>query len=556
MFKKAHRRPSGEQDTPHSIMLFSTHSTEVAQILEDVRGKHKRIQSLKFINSVIRFERSEIRGPVALLKLASFEDPQVSDSTIFREIGLDIQEYIKRYFDPRIQRSCSAIYLHLDHGTTPSLIAQRNFRAVHQLCQMLGLRDFSLFIMSTSSQESSSRSNMLDRPLFGATEDLNLWKECLAFQTIQPINQLVRLSLERRRGPPYTGIDQPLTKDNLNACFRQVESSFFAGVQAARASLVGEMDRARQDCQKAEDAAQAAEKMLHDISSQHNTLLQRMNIRDNTEISDVVHQFRGLNDDIDGFSLEVAQIIPKECFERHPSCINCYNPDGLRRFLNQPGSPLLLLESRTGAPMMTRQFLELFTAAVICWILCAHIFQPFYPLSPSDTKGFASFDTFTAVYNELRLQHQQMASAKWRIETYSSLLKLDSMQDRRVADISAHAAAMINSASTHLFNVEITDLATRTRLVKLVSRAIRLNHTIKAEVAHAGDIHTRYIHYNDEYDGSWMEVLDAKKGDPVPKHIVSMYGLGVYLTKAVGGGKEPESTVLLKAVVSSEDIYS
>ncbi|KAG9073792.1 hypothetical protein FS749_014683 [Ceratobasidium sp. UAMH 11750] len=410
--------------------------------------------------------------------------------------------------------------------------------------------------MSPSSQESSVRSNVLQHSHFRTMEDLDLWEERLAFKNTQPVNRFVRLFLKHRQGIAFTEVDQRLTKQSLNGCFRQVGTEFFAGVQEGRANLVGEVDRARHDFQKAADAAQAAEKSLHDITTKHNSLLQHLNIRDNTELSDIVHRFRGLNDEIDGVSLEVAQLIPNEYFERHPNCTTCINPSGLRRLLNQPGDPLLLLESRTGRPMMTRQFLELFIASAICWTLCVDIFWPFYPLSPGVPKASARFETLTAVYNDLRLQNQQIASAKWRIETYASLVKLDSMCDGRVADISAQIAAIINSATTHLFGVEIKHLATRPRLIKLVTRALGLNHTIKAEVAHAGDIWVEYFHFNQEYDDAHMKVLDAKKGDPLPKHIVSTCGLGVSLTKAVGGGKEPESTILLKAVVSSEEIYS
>ncbi|KAG9086410.1 hypothetical protein FRC06_003100, partial [Ceratobasidium sp. 370] len=306
----------------------------------------------------------------------------------------------------------------------------------------------------------------------------------------------------------------------------------------------------------AEDAAQAAEKALHDITTQHNSLLQHLNIRDNTELRDVVHQFRGLNDDIDSFSLEVAQTIPNEDFERYPDCRNCCHPDELREWLGESSRPRLLLESRAGVPMATRQFLELHTASAICWTLCTHIFCPFYLLNPGDRKDSAQFKTLAAVYSDLRLQNQQMVCAKWRIETYSSLVKLDSMRDRRVTDISAHVAAIIDSATTHLFGGKIIHLANHPRLVKLVTRALNLNHVIKATVALAGDIHVGYFPLDHEYDDSRMEVLDAKAGDPPPKHIVSTCGVGVCLTKAVGGGKEPELAVLLRAVVSSEEVYS
>ncbi|KAG8737816.1 hypothetical protein FRC10_007779 [Ceratobasidium sp. 414] len=407
--------------------------------------------------------------------------------------------------------------------------------------------------MSPSSQESSLHSNVLRHPPFRAMEDLDLWQKYLGFQDTQAVNQFIRLCL-KHRGAPCTMANHQMTEQSLGESFLQVDTDFFAGVREARASLVLEANQARHDLQKAKEAAQAAEEALQDVTTKHNSLLQHLNIRDNTELSDVVHQFRGLNDDIDGFSLEVAQILPQDRLERYPDCTRCHNPDGLRGLLNQP-SHLLLFQSRAGVPMAAQQFLELFTASVVCWALCVNIFGSFYPLSPGDPEVSAQFETLEAVYDELRLQNQQMASAKWRIETYSSLIKLDSMRDGRVAAISAHIAASINPAITHLFGVEIIDLANHPRLVKLVTRALDLNHMIKAEVTHAGDVHAGYFPFNNIYDDSCMKVMDAKKGAPLPKRIVSTCGLGVCLTKAVGGGKEPEFTVLLKAVVSSEDIY-
>ncbi|KAG9075477.1 hypothetical protein FRC06_010070, partial [Ceratobasidium sp. 370] len=493
--------------------------------------------------------------PVTLLKVASFENAEISDSFIFREIGLDLQDYTKRRIGSRTRHLFTAIYMHLDCDSTPSLIAQRNFRLVRRLCTMLRFPDPLLYVMSPHSQGPSSCLDTLQQRHFQVMEDLDLWKQYLAFQDARSFNQFVQLTVEHQGRASYAGPTHTISERTLGEAFRQVDVEYFTRLRDERAGLMREVDRAGRECQKARDAASVAEQTLADITLRHNSLLQHLNIRDNTELRDVVHQFRGLNDDIDSFSLEVAQIIPSDYFERYPDCANCHYPDGLRQSLSQFDRPLLLLESCTGMPMASRSFLELLTSSAICWGLTAYIFCPFYPLSPGDPKASAQLTLLEAVYKDLRLKDQQLACAKWRIETYSSLIKLDSMRDRRVADISTHVAAIINTAVFNLFGAEIDLLANRPRLVKLVTRALDLNHTIKAGVAYAGDIHTDYFSLNHEYDDSRMEVLDAKKGGPLPKYIVSTCGLGVYLTKAVGGGKEPESTVLLKSVVSSEDIY-
>ncbi|KAG9119682.1 hypothetical protein FRC07_005169 [Ceratobasidium sp. 392] len=507
------------------------------QMLRDIQGHHTRVPSAKFIDRVIEINSSKTQSAATILKVASFEDTRLSDSAIFQEIGLDLQEYVKTMY------------------TEKSLATQRNLRATRKLCQMLGILDFSLFVMSPTGQGSRSGDDAPHGLPFKAIEDSKTWQECLAVQD-QPLSQFARLALEHQRGTPYTGPSQKLTEETLEEAFHQVDIEFFSGLREERAGLISDLNRLRIEFKKAEDAAQAKENSLQALATQHNSLLQHLNVRDNTELSDLVHQFRSLNEDIDGLSLGIAQIIPDKHFEQHPDCAKCYNPPGLRQWLSGSERSLpSLLKSRTGVPMGTRQFLELLSASIICQSLCLHVFQPFYPTSPSNQKGFDQTKVFTSVYKDLRLHGQQIATAKWRIDAYSSLVKLDSARDKFVAETSSYIATYINTAVVHLFGVEIADLSGYFRLTQLVTRALELNHRIKAEVAHAGDIHVEYFYLDQEYDDLRMTVLDYKKGDRLPSHIVCTCGLGVSLTKAVGEGRMPESTVLLKAVVASEQVY-
>ncbi|KAG8789530.1 hypothetical protein FRC12_013420 [Ceratobasidium sp. 428] len=548
-------RSSEERDNMHTIILFTKRSDEVDQMLSEVRGERTQISSLRYIDYVVRLGPSKARSSVTILKLASFENTQLSDFTVYCEVGFDIQDYVKKHINKQPQHSFSAIYLHLDSDLMPTLVTQRNFRAARQLCQTLGLLDFSLFVMSPTSQKSSFRRNTLQSSPFKEMEDSVLWNQHLAFSDSRPIGEFIDLALKHRQGSIYAGPTQALTGRTLVKSFCQVEVEHLSGLQEERVSLIQRVERAEAKCRKAEEAAQVAETALQTISAQHNSLLQHLNLRDNTELSDVVHQFRGLNEDIDGFSLELAGTMPDSHFEHYPDCARCHDPEALRKWFAVAHAPPLLFESSSSVPMPTRQFLELFIASFICEILCNWVFRPFCPIIPGNQRASVQIETFALVYERLRLCNQQITAAKWRIETYSSLIKLDSTRGGHVTETSLYIARVIETAVHHLLGVKVQDLADHTRLTQLVKRAYELNHRIKAEVAYAGDIHADYFQYDHEYDDARMKVLDSKKGDPLPVRIVSTCGLGVYLTKAIGGGKAPELAVLLKAIVASEQVY-
>ncbi|KAG9081310.1 hypothetical protein FRC06_005648, partial [Ceratobasidium sp. 370] len=457
-----------------------------------------------------------------------FENTAVPDLTAFREIALDIQAYTGKYvIDPALN-SISAVYLHLDLGHTPSLAAQRNFRALWHLKNLLNLASLSLCVISPNvSKETPDLSHHF---ALRNMSDFKIWRDHLAHPRALTMSQFIKLVLGQQQNCVYAAPAEPLTKDMLSRKFCQVETEYFKMLQEDRTGLIGHLDKVQDERQKSHNETQATRQELEDLTVQHNSLLQQLNLRDNTEIRDITHQFRGLNDEIDEISLEVGRAIADDLYKRYPDCEKCHNPAGLRQCLGGPNTPLLLLQSSKGDPVETRQFLELYAGSVC--------------------------EAFNVVYRELRLRDPQIMCAKWRVDTYSTLFRLGSARRKEVTDrISSHITAMIMAACGHLFGDRVKPPADNTRLTQLVARALKLNDRIKQEVVHAGDIHTEHFQYNEPYNDLKMKVLDADERDPLPTHIVSTCGLGAGFTKAVGGGKEPESSTLLKAIVASEQIY-
>ncbi|KAG9097687.1 hypothetical protein FRC06_007291 [Ceratobasidium sp. 370] len=495
------------------------------------------------------------QNSVVLLQLAGFENANLMDSAVFCQIGMDLQQYIEERLDREDQYSISAVYLHPDSIQTPSLVAQRNVRAVHQLCEALGRIEFSLSIMSPADSETIPAQNLPNHPAFRYTTDYNFWRAHLAFPQPRTMRQFLRSVLEKWPVPSYDSLGQRfLTRQRLAEAFCRVEKEHLGMLQEERARHLEELEQARSNRAVADNEARVAKQELQHVIVQRNTLLQQLSLRDNTEISNILHQFRRLNDEIDEVSLEVAQKIPNNHFEHHPTCSQCHDPSGLREGLGHSNKPLLLIQSRGGASMATRQFVQLYTGSVLCESLYTYVFRPFYPLKPGDPEAATQCEVLAKVYHRLRLRDSQILAAKWRVDSYSSLVELDDIRHDRASIISSHIASEINVAFSHLFGDQVKFPTDSPRLIRLVTNALELNHIFKAEVAHAGDLHAEYFHFNEAYNDSHMEVLDSDEGDRVPSHIVSTCGLGLRITKAIGGKQEPESKVVLRAIVASENM--
>ncbi|QRV77106.1 hypothetical protein RhiJN_05121 [Ceratobasidium sp. AG-Ba] len=436
------------------------------------------------------------------------------------------------------------------------MVAQRNFRAVRELTQHLGFPSLALFMIPATIDKSSLVEGILQLPLLRRMEDFQLWSQSLAFQDVRQPDQLLESLLSLKSSSIYAQPVISVTKISLHEMFRRIDVGYAADLRASRLQSVKQIDQARQECQTAESQARSSEQALQHLTVQHNTLLQSLNLRDNTELSELVYQFRSLNKDIDGFSLQIARAMPAEHYARFPNTSKCHDLDSLTRLLGVSSDSSLVIKSRDGRSMPTRQLLELLVASAVCFCLKTMVFGPFYPVDPGNHSGNDQVEILEKIYADIKLNNSQMVAAKWRIETYRSLAKINPINDERRARILLSIADLINDGVQHLVGIKFRDLLTQqSRLVKLVTCALELNDTIKAEVAHAGDIFVEYHHHNEAYDDSRMTVLDSSPGDPLPTHIVSACGLGVGVAKAVGGGKEPEATNLLKAVVASEAIY-
>jgi hypothetical protein len=148
-----------------------------------------------------------------------------------------------------------------------------------------------------------------------------------------------------------------------------------------------------------------------------------------------------------------------------------------------------------------------------------------------------------------------MQSAKWRADTFSTLAKLRHNKDKLAAGFSDSVANSINIIIAALVGPEFKLKHDDQSLGQLFKKALELNHTLKAQVLHLGDFHTLWFEPGHPYDKQNMSILDAKPTYKPQYGIITTIGLGVYVTRAVGGDQEPEADIVRKAMVVCENVY-
>lgn len=142
----------------------------------------------------------------------------------------------------------------------------------------------------------------------------------------------------------------------------------------------------------------------------------------------------------------------------------------------------------------------------------------------------------------------QMQAAKWRIDTLKILMVANADEHSRAATIASNCGRALHEAFYHLTGEE-SKLGVDSRLENIFREAWDLNLYIKTKATHSGDYQTEYFPCDHPYDGSLMVVLDADPGDPVPNSIAMTCGLGLKITNAIGGQRDPEAKVIMKATV-------
>ncbi|KAF8593416.1 hypothetical protein BDV93DRAFT_566575 [Ceratobasidium sp. AG-I] len=485
--------------------------------------------------------------PILLLQTADYTKAANPDFIALREIFFHLQRYIKDCIQPGKTHSFSAVFFHNFSDEEPSIAAQWNAGAVRTICERLNISPFWIAPV-TSDHHRWIESQILQTNLnFRAATDFSSWSRCLPPSNCKSLSDLLAIDAKTAH------CNWKAPQDELTAItYDHLVHRYIQDLLVAERSKRQEYHTELQNVQNhAHCKIEEAKQKLEDANLRYNLLLRQVNIGDNTEGSGIVQQFQALNNMIDELSIDMGQQVPDALLEQFPNTSSCYqNTRSHESFPSSRHGELLVALAGAGASMDIQEFLGLLLGSIICEYLSAQVFEPFYPLEEEET-GSGMLDM---VYKHLRKRTPQMQSAKWRIDTFTTLLDMDNRKHGRAKIIAARCEKAMIAAFQGLFGYR-QKLDVGSKLEALFQDAWELNCLIKTKVAHLGDYETEYFPCKFEYHGSHMKVLDAEPGDQPPGRILLTCGLGLKTTKAVGENKDLESTVVEKATVVSPDVY-
>lgn len=93
------------------------------------------------------------------------------------------------------------------------------------------------------------------------------------------------------------------------------------------------------------------------------------------------------------------------------------------------------------------------------------------------------------------------------------------------------------------------------RLQRLVQTAWDWNSTLKGEVIMLGDFYQTAYVPSSRFDPTLMNEFEPNSRKPPVETILGTLGLGLISLRAVGGGRQPETTVVCKALVATNSLY-
>lgn len=93
-------------------------------------------------------------------------------------------------------------------------------------------------------------------------------------------------------------------------------------------------------------------------------------------------------------------------------------------------------------------------------------------------------------------------------------------------------------------------------LHKLVTRAWDWNSRLKGEVIMLGDFEQIAYIPPTNFDATLMEEFEPNPRKPQPKSVLGTLALGLVSRQAVGGGRPPEETIVCKALVATDNMYT
>ncbi|KAG9075902.1 hypothetical protein FRC06_009819 [Ceratobasidium sp. 370] len=319
---------------------------------------------------------------------------------------------------------------------------------------------------------------------------------------------------------------------------------------------------------------------LQQAESKYASLRSQFQLQENIEKRDIVQTLKDLNRDIDDLGRSISahlvdSYVPKTSGGVEPgvTALNACHLPKLKALLGHVDGTSSLVASSNGVGMPVEDFLDYAIRSLLCKHLSESIFKPFHPAADSSQNRIvaAMYDNACALRPVLsrhandyiiNVVEPQTVAAKWRASCFKSICEPEN-QDTVARHVERIVQEFIDDGLspllTYFFGAQAEvrlEAQHQNPLVRLFRTAWDWNSTLKGEVIILGDFHTTYYPPLHRFDPNWMSEFEPGAHGSRSKRILGTLGLGLVSSRAVGGGQEPEETVVLKAMVAMKGLYT
>lgn len=155
----------------------------------------------------------------------------------------------------------------------------------------------------------------------------------------------------------------------------------------------------------------------------------------------------------------------------------------------------------------------------------------------------------------------QAVAGKWRSSTFKSIYRPEK-PDVTLGHLNALTEEFMRDGLDPLLTLffgrkdAILERQHFNRLHQLVTRAWDWNSRLKGEVIMLGDFEQIGYIPPTSFDTMLMEEFEPNPRKPQAESVLGTLALGLVSRRAVGGGQPPQETIVCKAVVATNNMYT
>ncbi|KAG8712279.1 hypothetical protein FRC11_000549 [Ceratobasidium sp. 423] len=311
---------------------------------------------------------------------------------------------------------------------------------------------------------------------------------------------------------------------------------------------------------------------------EYSSLRSQLQLQENIEQSEVVQEFQDLNRRIDDIGRSFSEyltdkyvlaVFGKDIGET--TALDARNLSELKLLLGHVDGKPSLIASTKGEGMDVEGFLDFSIRGLICSMLFSRVFWPFHPSIPvaqskllhdvhKDIRERGQFLSLRLLFElSTALIEPQAVAGKWRSNTFKSIYIPPSADatESAIGEITAEFLGVrLNPLIVNFFGQVDNPLEEHhlSRLRELVKAAWEWNAKLKGDVIMLGDF--RMPAYKGPFHPAYMEEFESDTTKPRAKCVLGTLALPLISQRAVGGGQPSEETVVCKALVATENLYT